>query len=558
MKQKHQFPAVRAGTESIASSQGMSGPLPSDLLHSAAQRLGWAALLYAGAFAVAYAIVHLTFHFPSSSAHGGAIVVCGIAVGVSICLYLAVRSNRFDPNWLLDLGLVYWVFGALCIDISYYTGVLELGLSTAGISWVCVWLVIYPLVVPNRPRKVLVAALAAASMGPLAFLIGFGVTGGKLPVSFHPLQAFSSYFVCVGLAYISARIVHRMGKAVREAREMGSYRLIRQLGSGGMGEVWLAKHRLLARPAAVKFVPLDRVLSGPTSTQNAKALLNRFEREAQATAALHCQHTIELYDFGVTEDGTFYYAMEFLEGLDADTLVKRYGPVPLNRVVFWLLQLCESLEDAHSTGLVHRDIKPGNLFICRFGRLHDFVKVLDFGLVKAQADFGQANDNLTQTGTITGTPAYLAPEVALGQVEVDARADIYSMGCTAYWLLTRRPVFEGATGMEVILQHVNDLPVRPSERNPEVAITPEMEEIIMVCLEKEPDKRPQSATAIAEQLRGLQLADPWTYEKAAAWWREHQPVEVTEGSTVASLVEETIESQESHVTGFQLLTNREP
>jgi len=325
-----------------------------------------------------------------------------------------------------------------------------------------------------------------------------------------------------------------------------------------MGEVWLAKHRLLARPAAVKFVRLDRVLANPASSESARALLNRFEREAQATAALHCQNTIDLYDFGVTEDGTFYYAMEFLEGLDADTFVKRYGPVPLNRAVFWLLQLCESLEDAHCTGLVHRDIKPGNLFICRYGRRHDFVKVLDFGLVKAQSDFGQADDRLTQTGTITGTPAYLAPEVALGQTEIDARADIYSLGCTAYWLLTGKPVFEGATGMEVILQHVNAPPLRPTERNSETPIMPEIEEIILACLEKEPKRRPQSASAVADRLRRLPLADPWTFEKAEAWWKEHQPVDTAEVQAANSLAEETVDSQESHVTGFQLLTNREP
>jgi len=558
MKQKHQFPAVRAGTESISSSQGLTGSLPSDFLNSAAQRLGWSALLYAGAFAIAYGIVHSTFDFPASSAHSQAMVVAAIAIAVSICLYLAVRSRRFDSCWLLDLGLVYWVFGALCIDISYYTGVLELGLSTAGISWVCVWLVIYPLVVPNRPRKVLAAALAAAAMGPVGFLIARQVTGADLPPSFHPVQAFSSYFVCVGLAYVSARIVHRMGKAVREAREMGSYRLIRQLGSGGMGEVWLAKHRLLARPAAVKFVRLDQVLANPASSESAKALLNRFEREAQATAALHCQHTIELYDFGRTEDGTFYYAMELLEGVDAETFVKRYGPLRLSRAVFWLLQLCESLEDAHATGLVHRDIKPGNLFICRYGRRHDFVKVLDFGLVKAQTDFGPTDERLTQAGTITGTPAYLAPEVALGRTDIDARADIYSLGCTAYWLLTGKPVFEGATGMEVILQHVNDEPVRPSLRNPKVSVMAAAEEIILACLEKEPEKRPVSAALLAERLRELPLREPWTFEKAEAWWKEHRPIEETQAQQVEELIEETIQSEETHITGFQLLTNREP
>ena len=540
---------MRTGTElSSASSQRTTAPLPSDFLNSAVQRLGWSALLYAAAFAIAYTVTHLTFHFPESSAHGGALVVCLLAVVVSVVLYLAVRSNRFDPARMLDIGLVYWVYGALSIDISYYTGVLEMGLTTAGISWVCVWLVIYPLVVPNHPRKVLVAAIIVACMGPLAFFLARQVTGAGNPPHFNPVQAFSSYFVCVGLAYISARIIHRMGRAVREAREMGSYRLIRKLGSGGMREVWLARHRLLARPAAVKFIRLDQLLTSPVSSGSARGLLSRFEREAQAIAMLHSEHTIDVYDFGVTEDGTFYYAMEFLDGFDAELLVKKYGPLPVNRVVFLLLQLCESLSDAHSAGLVHRDIKPGNLYICRYGRRHDFVKVLDFGLVKTPDEAGPGDERLTQTGTIAGTPAYLAPEVALGQA-IDSRADIYSLGCTAFWLLTGKPVFEGMP-VEVILQHVNEAAVRPSERNPKIFVPPELEQLVMQCLEKDPANRPQSVAEVAERLRKLDLADPWTFEKAEAWWSEHQPATEEDVQPLDQLAQETIAPEDTRVTAF--------
>jgi len=527
--------------------------LPSDFLDSAARRLGWSALLYAGEFAIAYTVVHLTYL--GGSSHWLSLLAVSVAILVSVLLYLVVRSRRFDSCWLLDVGLGYWVFGALCIDLTYYLGVLSKGLSSAGISWVCVWLVVYPLVVPNKPRKVLIAAIAAASMGPLAFLVAWKVTGADLPRAFHFGGAFAPYYLCAALAYVTARIVHRMGIAVREAREMGSYRLIRKLGSGGMGEVWLAKHRLLTRPAAVKFVPIERVLRNSVSTDTGQGLLTRFEREAQATAALHCPHTIELYDFGVTEDGTLYYAMEYLEGLSAESLVKRFGPVPLDRTVHLLMQVCESLQDAHHAGLVHRDIKPGNIFICRYGRRYDFVKVLDFGLVKGQNELAPTDDRLTQAGTITGTPAYMAPELALGRADVDARADLYSLGCTAYWLLTGRTVFTGTTGMEVIMQQVHELPAPPSAVTG-APIPPDLEDLIMKCLEKDPDKRIQSAEEVAQRLSRIPLDNPWASEQAEAWWQEHQPVATAPEDDAVSSFEETAYSPRSHATAFQVLTQR--
>ncbi len=539
------------------SALGFSSGLPTDLVEAAAQRLGLAALMYAGAYLVAYSMVHLAFDLSHNPYHRLSAIICAVAVVVSLAVYLTVRLGGLKCRKTVDLGLVYWIFGALAIDAGYYIGIREQGFRLVGISWVCVWLVVYPMIVPNRPRKVLIAALIAASMGPLSFLIAL-LTTGEIPVrDFNALYTFFPYYLCAALAYVGARIVHRMGTAVREAREMGSYKLISRLGSGGMGEVWLAKHHLLARPAAVKFVRIGQLVSNPESAGGVGALLSRFEREAQATAALHCAHTIDLYDFGVTEDGTFYYAMEYLEGLTAQSLVERFGPLPVNRLVFLLKQACESLEDAHYAGLVHRDVKPANIFVSRFGRKYDFVKVLDFGLVKARGDFGENDGRLTQAGMITGTPAYLAPEVAMGYGNVDTRADIYSLGCTAYWMLTGRAVFEGKTGMEVIVQHMNSQPKRPSEVLGK-GIPEKLEELLLACLVKEPGKRIQTVAEIAARLDEVELPDPWSFERAAEWWQSHQLINETSQPQPDEAADETVEARRSHISAFRAADGYQP
>jgi len=553
---KNQFSVLDSRGERQSAS-GFSSGLPTDLMEDAAQRLGLAALMYAGAYAVAFSMAHLSFNLAYHPYHLLSVIICLVAVGVSLGVYFAVRSGWLKCRAVVDLGLAYWIFGALAIDADYYTGIQEQGYRLVGISWVCVWLVVFPMIVPNRPRKVLVAALIAASMGPLGFLIAF-LTTGEVPVrDFNALYTFFPYYLCAGLAYVGARIVHKMGTAVREAREMGSYKLISRIGSGGMGEVWLAKHHLLARPAAVKFVRLGQLVSNPGSAEGVNALLSRFEREAQATAALHCAHTIDLYDFGVTEDGTFYYAMEYLEGLTAQSLVERFGPLPVNRLIFLLKQVCESLADAHYAGLVHRDVKPANVFVSRFGRKCDFVKVLDFGLVKARGDFGENDGRLTQAGTITGTPAYLAPEVAMGYANVDARADIYSLGCTAYWMLTGKAVFEGKTGMEVIVQHMNSHPKRPSEVLGQ-PLPEKLEDLLLACLVKEPGKRVQTVDEIVARLNEIQLPDPWTFERAAEWWESHQLVGKASELPPDEASDETVEARRSHVSAFRAADGYQP
>jgi eukaryotic-like serine/threonine-protein kinase len=331
---------------------------------------------------------------------------------------------------------------------------------------------------------------------------------------------FSS-LLAVGFAYMGARVIYRLGREVAAARELGSYRLEEKLGEGGMGEVWRARHLMLARPAAIKLIL-------PVASQNghvgvSQEARQRFEREAQVIARLRSPHTVDLFDFGVAESGAFYYVMELLEGMDTDRLIRRFGPLPAERVIFLWRQICHSLSEADSCGLVHRDIKPANIFICRYGEDHDFVKVLDFGLVKTFEEGVEEAPALTREHTVRGTPAFIAPEQALGGTRLDGRVDIYATGCVAYWLLTGQLVFTADTTMALLLQHVHAAPSAPSSRA-EQSIPAELDQLVLACLAKDPAKRPQSARELGTRLEQIQNGHPWTEEHARAWWATHQPV----------------------------------
>ncbi len=241
---------------------------------------------------------------------------------------------------------------------------------------------------------------------------------------------------------------------------LGSYEVLSLLGAGGMGQVWRAKHLMLDRPAAVKLIRPESL--GPEAGVQAETLLRRFEREAKATSALRSPHTVQIYDFGTTEDGTFYYAMELLEGRDLKSLVEQHGPLPAERVIYILRQVCESLAEAHRNGLIHRDIKPANIFLAEVAFKYDFVKVLDFGLVKQTPGTGWKGSRLTIEGAVAGTPAFMAPELIKGSSKIDERVDIYSLGCVAYGLLTGQLVFEGNTPLQIIAAHLEQQPVLPS------------------------------------------------------------------------------------------------
>ena len=303
-----------------------------------------------------------------------------------------------------------------------------------------------------------------------------------------------------------------------ETLAVGSYHLVSRLGSGGMGEVWLAKHRLLARPAAVKLIRHDVVQPGTEHEE----LVRRFEREAQVTSGLRSPHTVQLYDFGVNDSGSFYYVMELLDGFDLDQIVSRFGPQPPERVIMLLRQACRSLAEAHEHGLVHRDIKPANLFVTRLGAEYDYLKVLDFGIVKDHP--GQARTMLSSQGILQGTPAFMAPELIRGETPLDGRSDLYALACTAYLALTGRLVFEANTPAQMLLHHVQSAPLPPSKVSPQ-PIPEELEWIVMTCLEKDPAKRVQSAQELHAQLARVP-GETWTQDRAREWWETHAPERV--------------------------------
>lgn len=450
-----------------------------------------------------------------------------LSIALALAVVLASLSPRIPDHTLLDIGLVFEViasFGIATAEYSMLYAPMQYrpgDFGGLGLSWVAVWMLLFTIVVPTPPRKALVAAILSASAVPLTLARTFATTA-ELALRPTPMEFFTAfvlpYLIVVLMAYVGARVVYRLGTDVSHARELGSYRLTQRLGQGGMGEVWRGRHRLLARPAAIKLV--DPALLGAADPGARATMVARFEREAQTTAAMRSPHTVEIFDFGRTDEGTFYYVMELLEGYDLQTLVERFGPVPAERAIHLLTQVCHSLGEAHEHGLIHRDIKPANLYTCRYGREVDFMKVLDFGLVKAR-DRPDAPD-LTMHRFAGGTPAHMAPEQAVGDGVVDARTDIYSLGCVAYWLLTGHLVFDGESPLAMIADHARTPPAPPSEKT-ELEIPAALERVVMRCLEKDPGRRPATADDVAAELAACDVARTWTKERALEWWELHGP-----------------------------------
>jgi hypothetical protein len=382
--------------------------------------------------------------------------------------------------------------------------------SNPLVPWLCI-IMLYGMFIPNTWRRaaVVVGAFAAA---PLVLLVVLQHTSAQVAavVSADRLGEYAlTMCLAAGAATLGTHMIGSLRRQVFEARQLGQYRLIRRLGTGGMGEVYLAEHQLLKRPCALKIIRA-------ACAGNPQAVA-RFEREVQATATLTHPNTVEIYDFGHTDDGTFYYVMEYLPGLTLAELVERHGPLPPERVVYLLRQACDALREAHSAGLIHRDIKPANIFVAERGGVYDVVKLLDFGLVKEVAQSQSAQ--ITQEGVVAGSPLFMSPEQAMGQ-QPDARGDIYSLGAVAYFLLTGRPPFDGDSSMRIIVAHARDPVVPPSQLHSDVPA--EIEHIVLRCLEKSPDDRYQCAVALEEAMFNCPLSGRWTARHAAAWWQEHE------------------------------------
>jgi serine/threonine protein kinase len=512
---------------------GGTACLPPELLEEQTYRLALLAAVIAGIWALGLVIdlvLSPIVWAGQRSMQATAVDVTGLTIALFFLGY--VRYSGDSPQRKSDAGLLFLIWNAMGIAVINTWIVPPSREINIHLSWITIGILVYAVIAPASPRKMLLAALVAAAMDPLALWLAW-VLGEPVVTVPHAILRSLPNFTCALVASLPARALHRLSTRLREAQEMGSYQLVRMLGKGGMGEVWEARHRLLARRAAIKLVRPE--VLGAFNESDARVAQRRFEREARATAALSSPHTIQLFDFGVNDEGAFYYVMELLEGRDLETLVREFGPVPADRAMYLLRQVAHSLADAHARGMVHRDIKPANVYVCRMGLEYDFVKVLDFGLVKLRERGGQSESLLTLDHTTTGTPAYMAPEIILGDTEVDARADVYALGCVAYYLLTGQLVFEAETPMKMLMRHVHAQPVPPSQRT-ELPIPRELDELVLACLQKDPNQRPQSAQELFRMAAKCHCADCWDSDAAQRWWETHLP-ELTGPLTVEPVTE---------------------
>lgn len=369
------------------------------------------------------------------------------------------------------------------------------------------------IIVPAQARwTAFVSAVAALPLLPFAAVAPTALATPMVRVPYVAVWGG----VGVAFSTLASRVIYELRQRVEEAQQLGQYTLIQKLGEGGMGVVYRAEHALLRRPTAVKLLRAD----------TAERALRRFEREVQVTARLTHPNTVAIYDYGHTADGIFYYAMELLDGLDLQAVVDQEGPMSPVRARHVLMQIAGSLAEAHAVGLVHRDVKPANVLLCLRPEQGDVAKVLDFGLVKDLGD--DPTRSLTYANAVVGTPLYISPEGIQRPQEVDARADLYSFGALAYFLVTGRPPFLGGSMVEVCMHHLQSTPERPTSIVRDLPI--ELERVILSCLAKDPAERPESAAELRRALARIELAD-WTEADAERWWAQYRERPVRPAAT---------------------------
>ena len=360
----------------------------------------------------------------------------------------------------------------------------------------------YGMLMPNTWRRA-AAVLLPVALVPFAIMWSTMSTKLAVAMEFEPLP-----LVAAVLAVVGTHVINSSREAAYNARRFGQYRLREKLGAGGMGEVYRAEHRLLKRPCVIKLIKSD-IRANPVAVA-------RFEREVQAMAKLTHWNTVEIFDFGHTDDGVFYYVMEYLPGKSLDELVRQHGPLPPERAVHFLRQTCGALHEAHQLGLIHRDLKPANLFAAQLGGLHDVAKLLDFGLVRQLLSEHSQSPTVTPEGNFGGSPPFMPPEQFAAYDEVDERADIYALGCVAYFLLTGAPPFDGRNPVEVMLRHTSSPVAPPSAIAP--AIPADLESILLRCLQKNPADRFQDVVSLEQALAACECAGRWTEARAKGWW----------------------------------------
>ncbi len=498
----------------VALIEGSTPELAHETLELLRSRLRMAALVLFFAFATFLVLHYLRIdisepeHIFLFCFHLLATIVVG-GVGIGLCRRTLPLWWVRASEWLI-FGLPAIFFAAMQYSLTLAScrrGVLDF---PSGL-----WLVLiytYALFIPNTVRRAAVA-VGLMSVMPLGLL--FGMMWGDPQVracvpADEAVGLVLMFGVACGGSVLGVGLIGSLRRAVFVARQFGQYKLTRRIGAGGMGEVYLAEHQLLKRPCVVKLIRPDRA-GDPRN-------LARFQREVRATAKLSHWNTVEIFDYGRTADGTFYYVMEFLPGMSLGDIIEQFGPMPPERVIHLLRQACNALAEAHEMGLVHRDIKPGNIFAAKRGGAYDVVKLLDFGLVKPLME--EEPIHLTAEGTITGSPLFMSPEQALGEANPDGRSDIYSLGAVGYYLLTGHPPFEGDAALKVIFAHAHDPVVPPVTLKPEIPA--DLNAVILRCLEKGPADRFQTAVELEEALAACALADLWTREQATRWWQDYE------------------------------------
>ena len=439
---------------------------------------------------------------------------------LGVCSALLCKRCAISLKWLRASELVIFALPALFLVSVQQLTILRSVEQGFVLFPVGVWLVLiytYALFIPNSIRRaaVVIGLMTAAPLSLFLLLVLLHPDVARLITADQLLGQPLILLLAAAGSILGVDTIGSLRREAFEARQLGQYRLTRLLGSGGMGEVYLAEHQLLKRPCVVKIIR-------PDSAGDAR-MLARFQREVHATAKLSHWNTIEIFDYGSTADGTFYYVMEYLPGMSLAELVERFGPMPPDRVIHLLRQAADALAEAHATGLIHRDIKPGNIFAARRGGVYDVVKLLDFGLVKPLIDDDQPVE-LTTEGSITGSPLFMSPEQAIGDATPDARSDIYSLGAVGYFLLTARPPFVGDNPIKVMIAQAHDEVVPPSHYRPDLPA--DLERVILRCLAKSPADRFQDATSAGRRpgrLRRRRPLDPSTGLPVVAGNRKGRP-----------------------------------